>query len=767
MDRESEKIEKAKRLFREGNLPGAERRLRKVVDKIPTHLEALYLLGVLLHRMARPEEAVRYLARAARIQPGNPDIHNTLGAALCAAERTGEAIESWTRAISLAPAMLDALVNRANLYAAQGRFDEAGADFEAAIEIDSGAIVFYLRLAETNILRGALERALVTLDAARSVDPRSMDVHCVRGNVLSDLSRFDEALCAYDAAIKLEPAIAGLYLNKAQALAALGRIDETLRSYDQAIALAPEEPDVYVAKAETLSRLSRFEESFALFNMALTLHPNHKDALAGRAANLHEAGYLKDALRDYETLAELRGDENDMIELRGFIRRQMCDWSLVPAELSKIRENLQKGKEIASAFAILSISDAEEVNSAAARLMCRQQASAPVVATEPTHAAPSEKIRLAYFSADFHDHATAHLLTRVLELTDRDRFELSAFSFGPDIDDYYRARIAAAVDTFLDVRSFSDEAVARLARERGVEIAVDLKGLTKGNRIGIFAQRAAPIQVSFLGYPGSLGADFVDYIVADGTVVSHHNRASLAEKIIYLPDCYQPNDPDKAISNKRFTRAEVGLPEEGFVYCCFNNSYKILPQVFDVWMRILRQVLGAVLWLIADNEWASENLRQQAQNRGVDGDRLVFSPRLPLAEHLARHRLADLFLDTRPYNAHTTASDALFVGVPVLTCPGETFAGRVGASLVAAAGLPELIADDLPSYEAIAIELAIQPDRLQSMKRRLRENGRASALFDAKRYARNLEQAFVEIHRRHNEGLAPDDIYVAAHPADG
>lgn len=756
MASERDRIEKAIGLFRGGDPAGAERLLKKVLARSPAHVDALYLLGVLLHRTGRAEEAARFLSRAARAQPENPDVHNTLGAALFAAKRPEEALDSLSKAIGLAPDRLDVRINRANLNAALGRHDDAAADYEAVIALDREAIPAYLRLAEIRLHMGAPRQALAVLDDALSVDPASGDIRCVRGNALCELGRFGEALDDYEKALAASPGVAGFHLNRAQALAALGRCDEALAAYDKTIALAPGDPGGHVEKANLLRRLSRLEDSFACFNKALALDPRCEDAVAGRAATLLEAGFRRDALRDYETLAELRGDENHLIELRGFIRRQMCDWSLLSSERRRIEENLSRGKDVASAFAILSVSDSEAINSKAAALM------APRATVEPfPPRPPGEKIRIGYFSADFHDHATAHLLVNVLENADRGAFELIGFSFGPERDDAYRRRIAAAVDAFLDVRLLSDDAVANLAREKGVDIAVDLKGFTKGHRAGILARRAAPIQVNYLGYPGSMGVDYMDYIVADRTVVPDDARAFFAEKVIHLPGAYQPNDPGKAVSGKVFVRAEVGLPEDAFVYCCFNNAYKILPDLFDVWMRILSRVPRAVLWLIADNEAASDNLRREAARRGIDESRLVCSPRLPLAEHLARHRLADVFLDTLPYNAHTTASDSLFAGVPVVTCPGQTFAGRVAASLLKAVGLPELIAGSLTEYEALAVELASRPEKLAALRAYLFNHGKTSALFDARAYARRLEKAYAEIYRRHRQGLPPDHVTIS------
>ncbi|WP_442753613.1 tetratricopeptide repeat protein [Methylocystis sp. JAN1] len=756
MDRERDKIDKAVSLVRAGDIAGAERLFRKAIAKAPAHFDALYMLGVLLHRTGRHDEAVRFLSRAARAQPLNPDARNTLGAALYAARRPQEAIDALGEAIRLAPGRLEILLNRADLYAAMGRFDEAATDYESVVALDRGALPACLRLAEARLHAGAPDRALSAADAALSIHPMSADVRCVRGNALCALGRLEEALADYEAAIASAPNVAGFHLNRAQALAALGRSGEALESYDKAITLVPDEAGAYAEKGDLLRRLDRREDSFVAFNKAIALNPRCEEAYAGRAANLLEAGYRPEALRDYETVAELRGDGNHLIDLRGFIRRQICDWSLVPEELSRIEANLSRGAEVGSAFAVLSVSGSEETNARAARLLAPRALS-----FESPPSPAREKIRIGYFSADFYDHATSHLLAAILENADRAAFELIGFSFGPDADDAYRRRISSACDEFYDVRPLPDDAVARLSREKGVDIAVDLKGFTRGHRAGVFARRAAPIQVNYLGYPASMGVDYMDYIVADRTVIPEGAEAHFAEKVIFLPDAYQPNDPSKRVSDTVFGRAETGLPDDAFVYCCFNNSYKVLPPVFDIWMRILGKVPRAVLWLIEDNAPARDNLRREARSRGVDDARLIFSPRIPLAEHLARHRLADLFLDTLPYNAHTTASDALFAGVPLLTCAGPTFAGRVAASLLKAVGLPELIAEDLAEYEALAVELASRPEKLAALRAHLENQGRASPLFDARRYVRHLERAYAEIHHRRGEGLPPDHIRIA------
>jgi predicted O-linked N-acetylglucosamine transferase (SPINDLY family) len=368
---------------------------------------------------------------------------------------------------------------------------------------------------------------------------------------------------------------------------------------------------------------------------------------------------------------------------------------------------------------------------------------------------------VGYFSADFFEHATSFLMAEMFEKHDKTRFELMAFSFGPPTQDEMHKRLTRAFDTFVDVRDQSDDRIAVLAKEMEIDIAVDLKGYTAGSRPGIFARRAAPIQVNYLGYPGTMGADFMDYLLADPTLIPISEQVHYTEKIAYLPDTYQPNDTRRRISGRQFTRTEAGLPDVGFVFCCFNNSFKIMPDTFECWMRILRQVEGGVLWLLEDNSAAAENLKREATSRGIDPNRLVFAKRVAPDEHLARHRLADLFLDTLPCNAHTTASDALWSGLPVLTQLGQTFAGRVAASLLTAIDLPELITANSTDYETLAVQLASDPSNLARIRQKLAQNRSSKPLFDIERFTRNIEAAYSGMIKRHRAGLHPDHLYVA------
>ena len=469
---------------------------------------------------------------------------------------------------------------------------------------------------------------------------------------------------------------------------------------------------------------------------------------------LKRLGHYEEAAEAYRRERQLdAGNASTLLELT-MIERQLCDWRSTEGREAEIIDRVRRGA-VVSPMSFLCIS-----TSSADQLRCAQNYFAqnrfPTRARVPRQErAPDGKIRIAYLSFDFREHATAYLLAELLERHDRSKFDIAAVSFGPDDESPMRRRLIAAVDHFVDVRHYSDAAAARLIAEMSVDIAVDLNGLTGDNRHNILAHRPAPVQVNYLGYPGTMGAKFIDYIIVDPSAVPPGEQRFFSERLVYLPDCYQVNDTRRAIAEQTPSRAECALPERGFVFACFNNNYKITPILFDVWCRLLRAVPDSVLWLLKDNSWAAANLRREAQARGVSPDRLVFAPRIKLPEHLARHRLADLSLDTLPVNAHTTASDALWAGLPVITCAGETFVSRVAGSLLHAVGLPELVTRTLADYESLALQLATEPSALADFRAWLARNLPAAPLFDLERYRRFIEAAYQQMAERHRRGEQP------------
>ena len=444
-----------------------------------------------------------------------------------------------------------------------------------------------------------------------------------------------------------------------------------------------------------------------------------------------------------------------------YTKQRRWDWAGLPEQRQFLLERVRARQYVANPFALLGICDDPELHQIAARAYTRETLPlAPSV--QPPPATQRDRLRIGYFSADLHNHATMHLLAGVLECHDRDALEIHAFSYGPENEDAMRARARATVDHFHECARLSDGAIIAAARQAGIDIAVDLKGYTQDARLAPFAQRLAPLQVSYLGYPGTIGADFLDYILADATVLPMDQQRFYDEKIIHLPDSYQANDDRRVIAPDTPSRAEAGLPADGFVYCCFNNAYKITPEIFASWMRIMAAVPGSVLWLLANEADSKDRLRAVATGQGIDPARLVFGPSLPSAQHLARHRLADLFLDTLPYNAHTTASDALWAGLPVLTQMGQAFAGRVAASLLNAVGLPEMITRDAAAYEALAIAIGRDAARAAALKAKLAAAIPTAPLFNTPRFTRHLEGAYRMMWQRHAAGLAPEGFAVPA-----
>lgn len=597
--------------------------------------------------------------------------------------------------------------------------------------------------------------ALTSYNQALALQPGSADAYSNRGVVLEEMTRFDDALASYQQAIAINPHHAQATINLGNALTALGRHTEALASHDQALMHQPNNPQIHNNRGVTLKNMLRPLDALANFERALQISPNYVDALANRADILRTLKRHQDALSGYQQVLTLQPDYPYALGNKLQAQLQICHWSNYATTVQQVKEAVKHRQPAITPSFFLAASD-----SAASQLACAQNYSARhyPAATAPLWRGERyahNRIRLAYVSADFHNHATAYLMAELFELHDKNLFELIAISFSPDTQGAMRTRLKRALGTLVDVRHLSDAEVAWLLRQHEIDIVVDLKGFTHGSRTSIFAHRAAPVQVSYLGYPGTSGTPYLDYILADAHVIPEGHERFYSEKVVRLPGCYQVNDRQRVIATHAPSRAQCQLPDTGFVFCSFNNNYKITPPVFDIWMRLLHQVAGSVLWLLEDNPSASANLQREAGLRGIAPQRLVFAPRMALAEHLARHRLPDLFLDTLPVNAHTTASDALWAGLPIITCAGDAFASRVAASLLHAIGLPELITHTLADYEALALKLANTPMLLNGFKNRLAANRLTQPLFDTARFCQQIENAYLTMYQRRQQGLTP------------
>ena len=593
-----------------------------------------------------------------------------------------------------------------------------------------------------------------------ALEPRNPIAHYNRGNVLHGLKRLDEALMSFDQALALMPGHVESWTNRGAVLQELGRAADALMSFDRALGLSPQHIPAHFNRANALRDLKRPLDGIASYDRVIALKPDYAEAHNGRGALLQEMRCFPEALAAYEEAYRLDPTLDYVQGRRLHVKMAMCDWSNLDAERTRLNARAEQTGKASEPFEFLCLS-----SSSVAQLRCAQAFADdryPVRSVWKGVRRPHRKIRVGYVSAEYREQATAYLTAGLFESHDRERFEVSAIATGPSDFSPMRTRLERAFDRFHDVARETDARIAELIQTQEIDILVNLNGYFGLERTAIFAQRPSAVQVNYLGFPGTMGVPFMDYIVADRIVLPEDEQQHFTEKVAYLPYTYQPNDRKRADHGAMVSRKDCGLPETGIVFCCFNNTHKLTPELFDVWMRILGKTPGSVLWVSEANAAVPGNLKREARQRGVAPERIIFAPLLKLADHLSRVRLADLFLDTLPHNAHTTASDSLWCGVPVITCIGTTFAGRVAASLLNAVSLSELVTRSLDEYEALALSLANEPERLRALKARLTAGRENAALFDTVGYARNLEAAYVKMWERHLNGEPPASFAIEA-----
>jgi predicted O-linked N-acetylglucosamine transferase (SPINDLY family) len=656
--------------------------------------------------------------------------------------------------------MSEALLQTARRAHASGNFSESARLYAEILRSNSKNFDALYALGIVHFDRGGFDEARRVLAEAIKLNPLSTDALFAHGWALQRLNRHGPALAAFDSTLALDREHGLALFRRADALRSLGRLRDAVEGYDHYLARNPDAAEAWHNRGVALSELKRFKDAVSSFGKALELRPDSAESWHNRGTAYVELKKYEEAVFDYERAVALRPE---LPYARGNLvlaRLQCCDWRELAQQRRAIAGGLHAGAPTIVPFGNLMISDSPADQFQCAKVWIERHG----VAAGPLWRGERYKhgrIRVAYISGDLHIHPVAILMAGVFEQHDRERFETFAVSFGHDEQSEIRARVKGAIETFIDARGKSDFEIASLLREREVDVAVDLMGLTADCRSGIFAFRPAPAQVNYLGYPGTMAAESMDYIIADRVVIPEGEKHQYREKIVYLPDCYLPSDDKRRIAARRPSRAEAGLPKGGFVFCSFNNTYKFTPEMFATWMRLLRKVEGSVLWLPESNASAQRNLKREAEAEGIDAGRLVFAPHLTsLEEHLARLALADLFLDTLPCNAHSTASDALWAGLPVLTCVGSTFAGRVAASLLHALGLPELIMRSLSDYEEKALSLATDAVALAALKTTLARQRKVSPLFDTARFTRNLESAFATMRDRTARGEGPRSFAV-------
>jgi predicted O-linked N-acetylglucosamine transferase (SPINDLY family) len=726
----------------------------------PKHFDALHAMGFIAGIENNHQEAVNYSLKALKIKPDDLEANINCAKALHEIDKHLDSIRHYQKAILLSPNNCEIWMGCGISLQSLKRYEEAVTYYDKALSLNPEFVAAWSNKGNTLNELKRYEEALAHFDKALGLNPDLAAVWSNRGMALYQLKQYEEAIANYDRALSLNPEFSVAWSNKGNALNELRCYEEAIANYDKALSLNPEFAAAYSNKGNALNELRCYEEAIANYDRALSLKPDYHEAWSNKGNTLKFIKRHDESAKCYQKALELSEEDSYLL---GQAHHQMmlgCDWTNYEKNINRICHLVDEGRLGAEPFGFQGIASSEELLKNCAEIYSNDKF--PALGNFSKYSRyKHHKIRIGYLGGEFRKHATAILMIRAWELHDKSKFEIFAFDNGWNDGSDYRQRIDKAFANIFDISKMPDLEVVKLIQENEIDILINLNGFFGEFRQRVFSYRPAPIQVNYLGFPGTIGSEYVDYIIADKTVIPEESKGYYVEKVVYLPNSYQANDNLRQISDRKFTRLQLGLPDDAFVFACFNNNYKITPPVFDSWMRILSVVHEGVLWLLADNPIAKKNLIKEAVIRGIDSSRLIFAERLPVEEHLARHDFADLFLDTFPYNAHTTASDALWAGLPVLTLMGHTFPGRVAASLLNNMGMTELIADTLEEYEALAIELAMSSSKLAEIKWKLANSRMTTPLFDTPCFTKNLESTYIKMYERHQADLSPEHMSIA------
>ena len=760
----------------------------------PDFAEAWLGRGNVFYELKRHVEAFAAYDKALAIKPDLDNAWLGRGNVFTQLKRYDEAFAAYDKALALKPDLAEAWLGRGNAFYELKRYDEALAAYEKALvliphlaELGRGNVFTELKryddafvaydkalalkpdLAEASLGRGNVftelkryDDAFIAYDKALVLKPDLAEASLGLGNVSCESRRYEEALAAYDKALALKPDLAGAWLGRGNVLCEVKRYAEAFTAYDKALALKPDLAEAWLGRGNAFCEVRRYDEALAAYDKALALKPDLAGAWLGRGTVFDKRKSHEEASVAYARVIEI---EPQHPFAKGLILQQKmlaCDWKGIDDLIAGINRDVASGKRSAEPFSYQAIAHSTSNFKRCAEIFAADkfpQSQTPLWRGERYNNA---KIRVGYSSGEFRNHVTSKLMTELFELHDKNNFDLFAFDNGWDDGSELRGRINKAFNNIVDISRLDDLQAATLIKQKQIDILVNLNGYFGEHRTRVFSYRPSPIQVSYLGFSGTMGADYIDYIVGDRYIIPPENRTFYTESVAYLPDTYQVNDAKRPILVRTPTRAELELPDTGFIFCCFSNNFKITPEIFEVWMRLLNKVNGSVLWLFESNPAVSRNLRVEAKRRNIAPERLVFSSYTDeYSDYLARYQVADLFLDTLPFNAGGIASDALWAGLPLLTCSGQTYTARMAGSLLNAIGLPELITTTLEAYEQTAIDLAMQPEKLAAIKRKLANNRLTAPLFDTKLFTGHIEAAYNAMYERHQAGLAPDHIFVA------
>ena len=604
------------------------------------------------------------------------------------------------------------------------------------------------------------ELSLESFKKAISINNKYVDAYNNIGVVYRELNKHNDAINIWKKIIEIKPNYIHAYNNIGNALLEKKDPKIAIDNYNIAISLDKNFFEAYFNKGNAYQELKLHDEAIKNYNEVIKIKSDHAEAYFNKANSLREINQLEDAIAEYKKAFKINPHLKNLPGALIFAKHNLCDWENYNHNINFLKKEILNEKKVSKSFTILSIFDSLSLQKKNTETNIKDKYKNIYLPKKKEIKTKNKKIKLGYFSADFRAHAISYLLAKMFELHDKSKFEIFAFSFSPKKNDAMQKRISSAFDKFLDVNGKTDHEIAKLSYELKIDIAIDLMGFTKFNRFGIFIEKCAPIQINYLGYPGTLGSKSIDYIVGDKFLIPKESQKYYSEKIIYLPNSYQVRDSSQKISKKIFLKEKLNLPKNSFVFCCFNRHYKINPSIFNIWMNILKKVNGSVLWLLEDNKKTSINLKKEAVKSGINANRIIFAQRMPIEDHLSRHKVADLFIDTYPYGAHTTCSDALWAGLPIVTLAGETFARRVSGSILSAMNLKELITYTQEDYENLILDLATNSEKLNQIKNKIFKNKHTEPLFDTKLYTKNIESSYVKIYENYLNKIPIDNIEI-------
>jgi len=709
------------------------------------------IIGAAHQALGRFDEAFKAFKQTVTINPNFAEGYNNLGIVLKEQDKLDDALDAYYKSLSIKPSYAEACFNMAIVFKAQKKIEKSIEFYKRAISLNKNYTSAYNNLGLLYKDLGKYEEAKEAYEAALSINPDYLESLYNIAVISKHFGRIDEALKRFRKVLLLNPNHVESLLNIGLIHKDIGDDFRALDFYKKAILLKPNYYQAYnnigIIKAEQ----GDIQSALNLFNKALSIKPDCIDPLNNIASVQVIKGKRKDSIAFFEKVIALKPNHEAARVAKLHQQAHICDWQGIEDERSWIPKLGIHKQEIVP-ISLLSLEDSPGRHKKRSELYCKNKFLQKPLPFDFKIKERHKPIHVAYFSSDFREHPVAYLIAKVLEQHNRDKFKVYGYSIKKIEKDHLHKRLVGSFDVFRELGELSDKEAALLSREDGIDIAINLNGYTQNSRTGIFAYRAAPIQINYLGYPGTLGTDFMDYIIADRTLITKDTEQFYSERPIYLPDTYMPTDNTRQISKKLMTRKEMDLPEDGFVFCCFNNNYKITSEEFEIWMRLLGKVKDSVLWLRKSNEWSENNFRKEAQKRNINPSRLVFAGTAIMEEHLARHKLADLFLDTFNFNAHTTASEALWAGLPVVTKIGRGFAARVAGSLLKAIDLSELITETNEEYEALILELATNEKKLLTIREKLKSNHLSKPLFNTELYTKNLENAYLEVYKNYSQG---------------